>query len=308
MKKNIYQAIFLCAAFLTVTVSCSKEQSSEPVYSDTPIVLGASFPEMEVSASTSTKATDNTAEVTSLSSFKVSCVSGSSESNVWENVTFSGSTSFTSPANNKKYWPYNTAAYRFYATNASENMSYAASGTTVVATNTQDVVCAYMSSSTYKGTASQNQLTFNHIFGRLAGVTVAPATGYALSNVTVTITPNTRGTYNMKTGAWSGKTSERSYTVASASSVAAGGSSTTTNNIYVVPDSYTLTATWTATIGDWSNTYTAKVSTSSVPFVAGHITSVTITLGGNAQEISLGYTISAWVTDSTPTAITFPTE
>lgn len=309
MKKiNVLTTILSVSAVLVLGSSCNK--AADPVADEgglSPIVLGADMPEMNVSAET--KATDNTVEVTSLSSFKVSCVTGdSNQTSVWANVPFSGTTEFTSPAGNKKYWPYgaNPGYYKFYATNASANMTHAATGTTVVAANTQDVVCAYLGTTTPRGTAAQNKLVFEHVFARLNKVTVSPASGYALSDVTITMTPNTKGTYNLLTGAWTGTSSERSYPVAAASSIAAGSSSTTDNTVYLVPGSYTLTATWTAMIGGWSNTYSGKVSTSSVPFVKGHITSVNVTLGGNASEIVLGYSITPWATDATPVPVTFP--
>ncbi len=187
------------------------------------------------------------ADVTSLSSFYVTCVTGSagSESSVWENSTFllrpypQGSSVREYSGNpNEKYWSSSNQSYKFYASNAS--MTFAAGGTTVAATNDKDVVVAYNSSPTYKGT---NSLTFRHIFGKIGNVTVTPMDGFEssdITNISMTIVPKTGGTYNIRTSAWSG------VTTGSATSIANSTPGTKSNSLYLVPGTYTLTASWQA--------------------------------------------------------------
>lgn len=304
MKNSTMTACLLAAGLLFTAPSCGKQEPLEETDA-TPIVFGAETPEILLDAES--KATSGATEVTSLSSFKVTCVTGAAgaESVRWENQSFSGSSSFTCSG---RYWPHvqptGNDTFKFYATNASANLSFAAAGTSVNATNNQDVVCAYLSSSTWKGTAAQNKLTFGHIFGRLGSVKVTAASGYTLSNVSVTITPNTSGTYNLRTGTWSSM-SNTSYTVASATSIASGANATTDNNIYVIPGSYTIRATWTATMGDYTHTFSAVASKAAIPFTAGKVTTLNMTLGGSATQIAFSYSITAWDTSSAATSVEF---
>ena len=60
----------------------------------------------------------------------------------------------------------------------------------------KDVICAYLPSASvnYK---NSNLLLFEHIFARVTSVTVTAATGYTISDVTISFVPKTTGTYNI---------------------------------------------------------------------------------------------------------------
>lgn len=175
-----------------------------------------------------TKATAT--EVTSISTFNLVCTTGSagSESKTWE---LSGTGTSTG-----KYWPSSNPSYHFYASNAA--LIFNAAGCTVAASNTTDVVVCYKASPTY---ASSNALAFTHIFGRIGDVTVQAGDGFSssdITNVSVTVTPNTGGTYNLRTGAWS------SVSAGSSTSIANSTPGTKSNGLYMVPGSYTISASW----------------------------------------------------------------
>ena len=272
MKKNSF--IFLLA-LAAAFVSCNKEMSIEEP-SSSEIRFAAENASFTVEAQT--KASTGTSEVTSLGSFKVAATTGAagSESSTWNNVSFSGSGDYTGG----KTWPASNPSYNFYATNRSGDapMTFNVSGTTISATNTQDVVCAYLPSAsvTYK---AKNTLSFEHIFARISTVTVAQESGYTVSSVNIRITPKTGGTYNLRTGAgatdatgWSALTTGEAVTIASAT-----GSNS--NDVWLVPGTYTITAGWVATqSGGSSVTYSGK--TVDVVITRGKRNAITATLGG----------------------------
>ncbi len=293
---------YTCSFFLTVLSlaaaavmglsSCHKEIVEE-VPSGSEICFGAENGSFVMEAET--KASTGTTEVTSLASFKVAATTGSagSESSVWNNVSFSGTTDFTGG----KTWPASDPHYTFYATNLSGNtpMTFNAAGTTISATNTQDVVCAYLpdASVTYK---AKNVLSFEHIFARIANVVVVQESGYTVSSVTVSVTPKTGGTYNLRTGAgqsdgtgWSGLTTGSATTIASAVG-------TNTNDVWLVPGQYTITASWTATqSGGSSVSYSNK--TVNVDITGGKKNTITATLGG---EMVFGVSLEAFDDNEVP--------
>ena len=248
-----------------------------------------------LSAEVATKAT----AVTSLSSFNVSAVTGSagSETAVWTNVSFTGNNDAGYKAD--KWWPAEDASYRFYASNSA--LSFAASGATVAATNATDVICAYAAAPSYK---AKNTLSFEHIFARLGAVTVSAATGYTISHVSIKITPKTGGTYKLLTGAghtdgtgWSGLATGSETVIASAT-----GSNA--NDIYLVPGTYTLTASWTAARG----LYTENIQNMQVDvnLTAGKINTISTTVSGNAKEVVFSVSIAPWTEQNQ--VVEFPTE
>ena len=125
-------------------------------------------------------------------------------------------------------------------------------------------------------------------------VVITPATGYTISNVSVSITPYTGGTYTIKTGA--GKTDNVGWSNLTAGSpVLISGStcpSAKANDIYLVPGSYTLTASWQANINEYERVYTNK--TVNVQLVRGKVNVINATLGGDAEEIKFNVSVNAW--------------
>lgn len=293
-----FSVLLVLAVFGCVFTSCNREALIvEEPYDHDEVVFRADGFEAEVS----TKATAVTDSDLSTNGFSASCVTGSagSDSAVWSNIAFSKSGSYWKGG---KYWPTSNPSYRFYAVYPSSyTMTAAAGGATIAATNANDIVCAYASSSTYK---TANTLTFNHIFARLGSVTVNQGSPYTISSITISITPKTGGTYNLRTGAgntngtgWSGLTDGSATTIASKT-----GSNS--NDIYLVPGTYTLTATWTATNTPYTKTFTGK--TVDVALVGGKTNNITCTLTGDGTELQLGVSLTAWSANAVA-AGTFPT-
>lgn len=299
MKK--YSVFLFVAAALLSAAACNKgalqgvapELTSADELGRIPVVLGAIGE--GINAEVTTKAT----VVDALASFNATCTTGSagSESQVWNNVSFSGGPNYTGG----KFWPNDAdPSYHFYASNAA--ITFAAGGSTVAATNATDVICAYKAANTWK---SKNDLTFDHIFGRIGNVIVNAGTGYTISGVTINITPKTGGTYNIRTGAGqSDDTGWSSLMTGSATNIANATPSTKSNDLWLVPGTYTLTASWTAAKDAYSESISGK--TVDVVITKGKINTITTTLGGNANEITLGVTITPWG-DPVNKDVVFPT-
>jgi hypothetical protein len=137
-----------------------------------------------------------------------------------------------------------------------------------------------------------NQLTFNHVLTRLGKCTITQPSGYQGSNLRITITPKTSGTYNLRTGAWSATSNASSETLVT-SSFDGGGS---VNDIYLIPGRYTLNATYTLTKG----TYTENFSKSAtVRLDGGYINQISATLPeGNATDLQFTVTVTPWTNHS----------
>ena len=241
-----------------------------------------------------TKATVNTATQLADNGFIANAVKGSAGSDVevWSNQAF---TKVGDVWEQDKWWPNDNQSYRFYAVYpGSYTTTFAAGGPTIAATNANDILCAYKGNATYK---SVNTLSFEHIFARLCDVTVSPVSPYTISGITINITPKTGGTYNLYTGAGqSDGTGWSSTTNGSATNIANATSGTKSNDIYLVPGSYTLTATWTATKDNYSQTFSNI--TKNVSLVGGMRNNITVSFTGNGMEIQFGVSVEAWGTEA----------
>lgn len=241
-----------------------------------------------------TKATVNTATQLADNGFIANAVKGSAGSDVevWTNQAF---TKVGDVWEQDKWWPIDDQSYRFYAVYpGSYTTTFAAGGPTIAATNANDILCAYRGNATYK---SVNTLSFEHIFARLCDVTVSPVSPYTISGITINITPKTGGTYNLYTGAGhSDGTGWTSTTNGSATNIANATPSTKSNDIYLVPGSYTLTATWTATKDNYTQTF-SNIS-KDVDLVGGMQNNITVSFTGNGTEIQFGVSVAAWGTEA----------
>lgn len=187
-----------------------------------------------------------------------------------------------------RWWPQSDGNYHFYGCN--QAMAFAAGGTTVAATNTVDVVCAYMPSPTFRST---NTLQFKHIFARLGDVTFVAGAGFTVTGISVTIVPKTGGTYNLRTGnGQTDGTGWSSVTTGSATQIANSTPGTKSNDLYLVPGSYAVTATWKATIGEQTKIYTSN--SYSLNVVGGAVTTLTATMTGEASEIQFETSVENW--------------
>ncbi len=286
---------FLLAGAAVTVVSCRKEIGLQDVLSPDEIVFVTAGPEVEVT----TKA--SVVSDASLSSIYVAATTGSagSESSAWSSYQFvkDGEGVFSGTGDGK-WWPASNPGYHFYASNV--EMTFAADGTTVSADAATDVVCAYLPDPSYR---VANALSFDHVFARLGNVVVSAASGYTITGVSVRIVPKTAGTYNIRTGygvvdgsaGWSGLTSGSSTEIADATP------GTKSNDIYMVPGSYELLASWTATKGDYTQTFTDK--SVNVTLVAGKVSAVNAELGGLAEEIKFNVSVTAWDSEEVSVAV-----
>lgn len=278
MKKNTFIILAACVA---ATVSCTKvHKIAEEPDAAKEIVFSAGG---GLLANVETKAT---AAVTSLSSFNVNCITGtagSSESSVF-NVSFSGSSSYTGG----QYWPSTDKSYKFYASNAT--ITPGASGPYVNASGTQDVVCAVLTAPEYK---KSNKLDFQHIFARIGKCKISAPSGYTVSDLSVKITPKISGVYNLFAG--NGHTDGTGWTSTSASSpvtIATSLGSETDNGLYIVPGVYKVTASYTLSVGAYSETFSKS---SDISVVGGKINNISSSLpSGNATQITFSVNVSEW--------------
>ncbi len=225
-------------------------------------------------------------------SMYVSATTGAvgSEASAWNSYQFTASAGVFTGVSGGKWWPGSNPGYHFYASNVS--LTHSASGATVMATNATDVICAYLPSPTYKAT---NTLTFSHVFARLGSVTLTAGSGYTITGVSIRIIPKTAGTYNLRTGEWTGLTDGSSTEIADATP------GTKSNDIYMVPGTYEVLASWTATKGDYLQTFTDM--SVDVTLTAGMVTSLTTELGGFATDISFAVSVTPWEGEETPIQI-----
>ena len=185
-----------------------------------------------------------------------------------------------SPASGKiatgLYQTVNATSYNYYVSNCP--ITFAASGSTVSASNATDVIAGTATSS-----STSPSVTLDHIFARTGTLTLKTQTGYDLSNVSwkiASVTGGTSGTYNIAKQAWSSLTTLNSTSIPESS------------DMYLVPGSYTLTVSYTLTKGDWTQSFTKSAS---VTIVGGKINNISGTAsGGAASAISLTVTLTPW--------------
>lgn len=207
--------------------------------------------------------------------FNVSCVKGTpgSDVSVWTSTLFEKAGSVWSGG---KWWPESDQSYRFYACfPSSYPITFNSSGSTILATNSNDVCVAYCSSTNFE---EVNSLEFEHIFARIEGVTIEfdPQydSYYTLSDVSIRIVPKSGGTYNLRTKAWSSLITGSEVDLLSDSF----------DGLYLVPGSYHLVATWTVTGDDYEETFTDMLLSAS--FEAGKTYDVSLGLSGNDPNLS----------------------
>lgn len=288
MKNSIKKlpASAAVAALAIISASCTKEASTGTQTSVNRDEIEFRIDSGSLEAYVETKAT----AVTALSSFNVHCFTGtpgSAETPVF-NVGFSGSASYTGTT--KQFWPSTDPGYHFYASNAT--ITPASGGATISASNSTDIVVAKCLSPTYK---QSNALTFNHIFARVGEVTVtAPSDGSTVSNLSITFTPKTGGTFLINSGTWSSTSNGTAVVLANATGVNAS------KDTYCVPGSYTLSASYTLTMGAYTKSFTKSAN---VTFPEGKVSAISTTLpNSDVSEIAFTVTVENWGTNTVNTS------
>lgn len=174
------------------------------------------------------------------------------------------------------YQTVNATSYNYYVSNLP--ITFAASGSTVSASNATDVIAGTTTSD-----STSPSVTLDHIFARTGTLTLNTQDDYDLSNVSwkiASVTGGTAGTYNIATKAWSSLTALNSTSI------------TELSDMYLVPGSYTLTVSYTLTKGDWTQNFTKSAS---VTLVGGKINNISGTAsGGAASAISLSVSLTPW--------------
>ena len=296
MKKTI-----LILAGALATLACNKELplAKAPAAGEglRPLefrLLGGEFSPM-----IGTRATEVTSST--LGTLYVSATTGSSsETAVFTSAAFSKSGSVFSGG---KYWPSTNPNYHFYASNVP--LTHTASGATVSPANVNtDIVVDYIATPDFGET---NDLVLGHIFARFTDVTLKAPAGYTASAIKLSLLPKTSGTYNLKSGSWTSKgaAGAAQYLAGTASaglSITTEGGSVTvnSNDLWLVPDSYTLTLSYTLSKDAWSKSYT---KTASVSVLQGKKNKITL-LGNNPNipgpdsgditEIDFNVEVDSW--------------
>ena len=185
----------------------------------------------------------------------------------WSNAS---ATVSSSKINTGKYQTASPTAYNYYVSNVSLSVG---ANTTVSAVNTTDVICGRTEAST---TSSSPTVTLGHVFARTGSLSLT-ASGYTLSGVSCTIKSKgsltgTKGTYNLRTGAWSSVTALPS--TALGSWTPSGSTATASSDLYLIPGVYTVTVTYTATK---SGTSTSRTQSGDVTLEAGKRYNITVT-------------------------------
>ncbi len=212
---------------------------------------------------TQTKATD----VTSISSVRVTATRGSagSETLYFDNKVFTKEGNYWYRASCA--WPVLDPQLHFYASNVP--MVFDADGTYIDVDTDTDALACYLGSPAIQ---APNALAMKHVFSSIKDVKIVAKEGYTVSDVTVRIVPNVAGRYNLRTGEWTDVVSGSSVTLATELG-------TTSNDLYLVPGSYFVIASWKASRGSNVRTFT------DVPvclnFEGGKRNDFTFTVGGN---------------------------
>ncbi len=270
MKTKFLLLPFACTLLLA---ACNKNSDYTPSVTE-PGLIAFSADGDGINTQVSTKASP----VTSLTSFNVTASKGTTETAVFENVSFTGAPNYTGG----KFWPSTDQSYHFYASNAS--MTFSPSAVTVSPANANtDVIVAKLATPTYK---ASNKLTFKHVFARIGTITLNAPAGYTLSGTpTFALSAPVSGTYDIKSDAWSVKGTAAAQTLGSGA-----------NDVWVVPGTYELSVTYTLTKGDYTQTFTKKAS---VALAQGKISNITATApDGAASGITLTVELTPWETTS----------
>lgn len=285
MKKFFIYVSMLAVTMLSAA-SCGQFEMPGPelIYSDE-IVFASLDPIFEVN--NVTKATPVTISDLESNGFLVDCVTGAegSDTEVWSNVSFTKNGSYWGAG---KFWPEDEVSYRFYGVYPDTyTMTPTAGGPTISASNEHDIVCAYAPSPTYK---TVTNLSFDHIFAKLGTVSVTAAYPYTISDMSIMITPKVGGTYNIYTGA--GQTDGTGWSsVLSGLPVDIGTApfseslSVTNVNLYLVPGGYSITFSWTATNGEYVESFSEIFV--GADLVGGKVNNITATLGGRGTEVKM---------------------
>ena len=185
------------------------------------------------------------------------------------------------------YQTASATAYNYFLSNVS--MSSSESGCTITADGTSTDAIAGV---TKASTSTNPSVAMKHIFARTGSIS-GSCSGYNLSNLSVKIQSNSgagyKGTYNIYTGTWSSITALSSTNLTSSS------------DLYLIPGSYTITASATIQKGDYSGTTSGSTT---ISLTEGKIHDINVKFSADpAQPINVSVTLSNWTTTSVTATI-----
>lgn len=296
--KKVFYFIFIAAAAL---VACNKQLDDNVAPAGETAEIVFTMPSEFGFATRATEVT--TADVNTI---YVNATTGSSS----ETAVFTSST-FTKSGNDwkgGKFWPETDPGYHFYVANVA--LTHTSSGATVSPSNANtDIVVDYVASPTHK---QKTNVVLEHIFAQVGTVSMKAPAGYAVTNMKVSLTPIVGGTYNLKSDAWTSRGSAQSavYILGNNNSGVTisteSNNSTytgTDNNLWLVPGSYVLTASYTISKGEYSKNITGKTCTVTLvqgknnnigPTVSGNVDQPNIPEPDDIAEITFGVTVTPW--------------
>jgi hypothetical protein len=119
-----------------------------------------------------------------------------------------------------------------------------------------------------------------------------------VSNLAVKISPRTSGTYNIRTSKWTSKGD-----AGNAVTIADALGSNADNDLWLVPDTYTLTATYTISKGNYSKSVNKTANVAIQQGKNNHI-SATLPVPDDISDITFTVTVTGW-SDNTISGISF---
>ncbi len=195
-----------------------------------------------------------------------------------------------------KYWP-SSGTLSFYGVLPNTNMSNS-SGTVILTVGsslspldgTEDYIVA--SKKNVANATSPVSMSFSHILAHIEGVTLTGSVDGATTTVrSISFSRPTSGVYNMSTGAWTNKLGSQTTSLSRPGSISGTGTGSAASDLSVIPGTYTLSVTYTVSMGGVSETYTR---TGSFTLTAGKRHTITATLSDSFQDLSVGVSVSLW--------------
>ena len=289
MKRII---VFITLISLSVlAVSCKKEQlrDANREMTDDPskeIVIGLD-PDFDIQFGTETKATAISSIPSSLYWGASTGTLNTGETSKWAAAS---ATVSSSKINTGKYQTVSPTTYNLFVAN--QSFSTSSNKTTMtVANNNTDVIYGKVSSN-----SSTPSITLDHIFARTGSLTLTSKSGYTDTATSWSIVgkgdvTGTAGTFNLSTGTWTSRSSALSSQAITSSS-----------DLYLLPGVYTISVTFTHSIGDYTSSYTRSAD---VTLVAGKINNITaVVTGPDIPQIQISLSLTAW--SSNPISVNLP--
>lgn len=268
---------------LVILSACGKVSETETANGPVPIEFTFEQPDFTID----TKAVTETTQAT-LTSVQVSAYSRTQGKWLWSNVTFTQGSNgrFTG----SMFWPSTDQDLAFYAANydiKTTDNSFTVKPTTCG----KDIVCGYKGSSVqYLGL---NTIELKHIFTRIGTTVVSSRDSYEISGLSLKITPLVPGSntsYDIGSSTWSNPVADTPVTLSSEIG-------TKQNDFMMIPGKYKFSATWTASKKGYTQTYT-NVESAEFELKPGYKYGINCTVGGNASDLELSFTVENWKSDS----------